>query len=75
MNLPPKLLLFKLLIIHIATNNTYLTKEHVMQIAQQIFITNQINNLSNNDLQNPEQFEIRKNQIITFFNSNYITTE
>ena len=38
MNLPLKLLLFKLLIIHIATNNTYLTKEHVMQIAQQIFI-------------------------------------
>jgi hypothetical protein len=70
MNLPPKLLLFKLLIIHIATNNTYLTKERVMQIAQQIIITNQIN-----DLQNPEQFEIKKNKIITFFNSNYITAE
>ena len=75
MDLPPKLLLFKSLVEYIREVQPYWTDQNIMQIAQQIIITNQINNLNNNDLQNPEQFEIRKNQIITFFNSNYITAE
>lgn len=76
MNIPPKLLLFKLLIAYIAITNAYLTKERIMQIAQQIFITIQFDNLNNNDLEIPELFETRKNQIINFFDNNknnYIT--
>ena len=76
MNIQPKLLLFKLLSAHIAITNTYITKERIMQISQQIFIINQFDNLNNNDIEIPELFETRKNQIINFFDNNrdnYIT--